>query len=207
MESQNITDMMIQEARKEAEQIIKNAQELAGSILERQKQLGIDEARAKASLLLKKAATEAATERLRKLTDAETTSNWIVLSRKEKIIDGILKEAKNKLRTLVKTNEYQSILEKLIIEASVALEGKELEVLLNEKDSSLRIDFGELSQEIGKRTGFETALTLSAERIEAIGGSIVKKSDGKVVMDNTFDDIIRRQEKDLRAKIANTLFK
>ena len=69
----------------------------------------------------------------------------------------------------------------------------------------LKLD--KLSREISEKTGSKTKLKLSQEKTQAIGGAVVKSTNGKVVMDNTFDDILRQREKDIRSKIAKMLFK
>ena len=92
----------MQEAKESAELIIREAQELADAILEKQRHLGHEEANVKGSSLLKKAADEAAVDRLRKLATAKITANWIVLSKKGEIITAVLKKAENKLLTWLK---------------------------------------------------------------------------------------------------------
>src|SRR3972149_798772 len=174
-----ITEMILQEAQKSAEHIIQEAQKSAEHTLEKQRQLGVQRANELAQSLLKK----------------------------EKLIANVLEEAKNKLRTLTESKEYIPILEKLITEAGIILGGKELEVLLNERDSTLSLKLDKLAREISEKTEFETKLRLSKEKPKVIGGAMVRTTNGKVIMDNTFDDILGRREKDLRSKIAKILFK
>lgn len=94
MELQSITGPILQEAKESAELIIKDAQELAEATLEKQRQLGIREAKAISSSRLKKATNEVNAEQLRKIAQAKITSNWIVQSRKEEIIAGVINETK-----------------------------------------------------------------------------------------------------------------
>lgn len=130
----------------------------------------------------------------------------IILSKKEQIINNVLDEVKRRLKILTQSKEYISILEKLILEAGIILGGGELEVQLNAHDSKLPLNFDRIAAEVSKKTGVETKLKLSEEKIEAIGGAIVKANNGKIIMDNTFDDIINRQERIFRLKIAKVLF-
>jgi len=44
------------------------------------------------------------------------------------------------------------------------------------------------------------------EKPKVVGGAIIRTINGKVVMDNTFDDMLKRREKGLRSKIAKILF-
>jgi len=201
-----ITEVILQEAKKSAEHIIQEAQKSAEEILEKQRQLGVQKANESARLIVKKAESEVELNKLRSMANAKIKANWVILSKKETWVDNVLNEAKNKLKILTQSKEYISILEKLITEAGVILGGKELEVLLNEQDSILPLKLDDLAKKISERTGFETKLRLSEEKLKAIGGAIVRTANGKVIMDNTFDDILRRREKDLRFEIAKILF-
>ena len=197
---------MMLEAKESAELIIKEAQNFAESLLEKQKQLGINDANAKGSLLLKKTAGEIGIERLRKIANAKITSDWIVLSKKQQIISEVINEVENRLREMVKKQQYASILEKLIIEAGILLGGKELEVLLNEKDSRLPLNLAEIAKKVSAKTQTKANLSLLKETIPAIGGAIVRTKDGRTLMDNTFDDILRQREKIIAAKTSEILF-
>jgi vacuolar-type H+-ATPase subunit E/Vma4 len=201
-----ITEMILEEAKKSAEHIIQEAQKSAEETLEKQRQLGVQKANESARLLFKKAESEVELNKLRSMANAKIKANWVILSKKETWIDNVLNEAKNKLKILTQSKKYLPILEKLIIEAGVILGGKELEVLLNKQDSASPLKLDDLAKEISERTGFETKLRLSEEKPKVIGGAIVRTANGKVVMDNTFDDILRRREKDLRSEIAKILF-
>lgn len=207
MESiQAITEMILQEAKKSAEHIIQEAQKSAEDMLEKQRQLGAQKANETARLLLKKSESEAELNKLCSIANAKIKANWVILSKKEAWIDKVLDEAKNELKILTQSKKYLPILEKLIIEAGIILGGKELEVLLNEQDSTLSLKLDVLAKEISEKTGFKTKLRLSEEKPKVIGGAVVRTANGKIIMDNTFDDILRRREKDLRFEIAKILF-
>src|SRR3990170_6179260 len=201
-----ITEMVLQEAKESAEDIIQEAKESAEDTLEKQRQLGVQRGNELAQSLFKKAQREAEVDKLSSMANAKIRANWVILSKKEKMIDNVLKEAKNKLRTLTESKEYIPILEKLIIEGGIVLGEKEVEVLLNEKDTTLSLKLENLAEEISEKTGFQTKVRLSEEKTRVIGGAIVRATNGKVVMDNTFDDILRRRDKDLRSEIAKILF-
>jgi len=201
-----ITEVILQEAKKSAEHIIQEAQKSAEDTLEKQRQLGVQRANESARLLFKKAESEAELNKLNSMANAKIKANWVILSKKETWIDSVLNEAKNELKILTQSKEYISILEKLITEAGVILGGKELEVLLNEQDSTLPLKLDDIVKEISEKTGFKTKLRLSEEKLKVIGGAIVRTANGKIIMDNTFEDIIKRREKKIRSKIAKILF-
>ncbi len=201
-----ITEMILEEAKKSAEHIIQEAQKSAEETLEKQRQLGVQRANESARLLLKKAESEAELNKLNSIANAKIKANWVILSKKETWINNVLNEAKNELKILTQSKKYLPILEKLITEAGVILGGKELEVLLNEQDSTLPLKLDDLSKEISEKTGFKTRLRVSEEKTEVIGGLIVRTANGKIIMDNTFEDILKRREKEIKSKIAEILF-
>ena len=206
MEQNGITDAILQEARETAEIIIKEAQEFGDLILEKQRQTAIKDAKTQRALLLKKTANEAEAKHLRKIAKAKITANWIVLSKKEEIISAVLTEAKKKLQYMTKTEKYASVLESFIISAGLALGGNSLEVILNEADSAISLPLEKMQEEIRKRTGTKTKLTVSEEKIQVMGGAILKTANGKIVMDNTYEDIFLRRSRELKSKISEILF-
>jgi len=202
-----ITEMILEEAKKTAEHIIQEAQKSAEEKLEKQRQLGVQKANELAQVLLKKAESEAELDKLNSMANGKIEANWVILSKKETWIDNVLNEAKNELKILTQSKKYLPILEKLITEAGIILGGKELEVSMNKQDSTLPVKLDNIAKEISEKTGFKTKLRLSKEKLKVIGGAIVRTANGKVIMDNTFDDILVRREKDLRFEIAKILFK
>jgi vacuolar-type H+-ATPase subunit E/Vma4 len=207
MELQGITGTILQEARETAELIINDAQELAKKMVKKQKQLGIKEANTKRLSILKKAASKADFDRMHKIANSKITSNWIVLSRKEEIIVSVLTEAKKRLQSLTDTKEYVPILEKLIIKAGIVLGDNIFEIFLTEKDSKLPLNLNKLAEKISANTKTKVKLSVSKEKIQVIGGAMLRTNDGKVIMDNTFTDILRQKEKILNDKISKILFK
>jgi len=202
-----ITEVILKEAKKSAERIIQDAKQSVEDTMEKQRQHGINRANETAQFILKKAENEAEVIKLSITADAKMKANWTVLSKKEQWITAVLNETKNRLKILTQSKDYTPVLEKLITDAGIILGGKELEVLLNEQDSTLPLKMDKLSREISKGTGVETKLRFAKEKTKALGGPILRTIDGKIVMDNTFDDIFKRREKDLRYKIAKILFK
>lgn len=208
MESTRVlTEMILDEAKKSAEGILQEAKKSAEDLLKKQKQLGANKANEEAKILLRKAESEAELNKLNIIASSKIKANWVILSKKETLIDNVLNEAKNKLKIMTQTKKYLPIIEKLITEAGIILGGEKLEVLLNPQDSALLLNLDNISKKITEKNGFETKLKLSKEKLDVIGGAIVRTANHKVMMDNTFDDILRRREKELRSEIAETLFR
>lgn len=200
-----IIDRILNDAREEAKAIIKEAKRSAETLLEKQRQLASHSAEKEVYSLLKRAENEAAVIKGKVTTDIKRRAGWLVLSEKERLVTSVLNEVKNRLVNLQKSEEYLPLLEKLIVDAGTVLDGGTLEVMLNENDSSLPLKLNKLEKKIADGTGVKTQLKISKQQIKAVG-VIVKTNDGKIFVDNTFEAILSRRERELRLKIARILF-
>ena len=199
-------DRILQDARKDAESIIAEARKSAEITIERQKELGRKEASEKVSSIINSAKNEVNPVREAVLTDARRRAGWMILSEKERLLEGVMDEVKVEFRAFTKTERYVPWLKKVIIEAGTVLGGGKTQVALNEHDSTLRLGLDTLSKEIEKRTGTRTDFELFKESINTLGGAIVRTVDGRVVVDNTFETILTHRERDLKPEIAKILF-
>ncbi len=200
-----IIDRILKDAREEAETIVKDAQKSAEMIIEKQRKTARHNAEKEVYPLLKRAENEADIIRGKVSTDIKRRAGWIVLSEKDRLITSVLTEAKKKLVNMQNSEEYFPILEKLIVDAAAVLDGGILEVLLNEKDLALPLKLDKLEKEISARIGVKTQLRFSDQHITAVG-VIVKTVDDRIFVNNTFEVILSRRERELRLKIAQILF-
>ena len=200
-----IIDRILKDARAEAEIIIKDAQKSAETIIEKQRLSALHSAEKEANSLLKKAENEADIVRGKVSTDIKRRAGWMVLSEKNRLITRVLTEVKNRLVNMQNSEEYFPILEKLIVDASAVLGGGVLEVLLNENDTKLPLKLDKLVKEISDRIGMETHLRFSEQQITEVGVK-VRTIDNLIFVDNTFEGILSRRERELRLKIAQILF-
>jgi vacuolar-type H+-ATPase subunit E/Vma4 len=173
--------------------------------LENQRQMALRNAEKEVYYLLRRAENEADIIRGKVSTDVKRRTGWVVLFEKDRLIISVLNEVKNRLVNLQKSEEYLPVLEKLIVDAGTVLDGGTLEVMLNENDSSLPLKLNKLEKKIADRTGVKTQLKFSKQQIKAVG-VIVKTIDGQIFVDNTFEAILSRRERELRLKIARILF-
>lgn len=200
-----IIDRILNDAREEAKAIIKEAKRSAEMLLEKQRKLALHSAEKEVYSLLKRAENEAAVIKGKVTTDIKRKAGWLVLSEKERLVTSVLNEVKNRLVNLQKSEEYLPVLEKLIVDAGTVLDGGTLEVMLNENDSSLPLKLNKLEKKIADGTGVKTQLKISKQQIKAVG-VIVKTNDGKIFVDNTFEAILSRREREHRLKTARILF-
>ncbi len=200
-----IIDRILNDAREEAKAIITDAKRSAETLLEKQRQLARHSAEKEVYSLLRRAETEADIIRGKVSTDIKRRTGWVVLFEKDRLIISVLNEVKNRLVNLQKSEEYLPLLEKLIVDAGTVLDGGTLEVMLNENDLSLPLKLNKLEKKIADGTGVKTRLKISKQQTKAVG-VIVKTNDGKIFVDNTFEAILSRRERELRLKIARILF-
>lgn len=202
-----IVDQILRDSREKAKSIIKEARKSAGMMLAKQKESARQKAGEKVSSMLKKTESEAKVIRGTVFTDVRRKASWTVLSEKERLVTSVLDEVKTRLKALSKSKKYILILETIIVDAGIVLGGGELEVLLNKRDSTLPLKLSMLAKTIAEKTGTKTQLKLSKQKIETLGGAVVKTLDGRIIVDNTFEAILKRREKELRFKIARILFR
>ena len=199
-----IIDRILKDAREEAETIVKDAQKSAETIIEKQRQSARHSAEKEAHSLLKRAENDADIIRGKVATDIKRRAGWIVLSEKNRLITNVLNEVKKRLVNLKKSEEYVPVLEKLIVDAGAVLGGGMLEVVLNENDSTL-VKLNKLEKKISDRSSVDTQLKFSEQKTKAFG-VIVKTIDDRIFVDNTFEAILSRRERELRLKITRILF-
>ena len=198
---------ILQEAIISSENILQEARDKKESTIERRRQEGIKKANEDAKAILGKAHSTAETTTISKIANAKNKANWVGLSKKEKWINTVLKEVKNRLEEIRQTKKYPAIIEQFILEAGILLEGGELVIVLSDRDVDVPLTLSKLAQKISKETGKPTKLRIVKEKAEISGGVKVRNSDGKITVDNTFDDILKRKDRDLRKKIAEVLFR
>ncbi len=198
-----IIDRILKDAREEAETIVKDAHKSVETIIEKQRQSARHSAEKQVYSLLERAENDADIIRGKVSTDIKRQAGWTVLSEKNRLITNVLNEVKKRLVNL-KKSEYAPVLEKLIVDAGAVLGGGMLEVVLNENDSTL-VKLNKLEKKISDRSGVDTQLKFSEQKTKAFG-AIVKTIDDRIFVDNTFEAILRRRERELRLKIARILF-
>ena len=135
----------------------------------------------------------------------------------EEMIAKALEEAMNRLKEVktagFKGNSYSRIMAGLIKDATMSIiagssASDELEVIISEEDASFVNPkmLKKISDEINQDSGVNVRLSLSGERIKSAGGVIVRGKEGKVEVNNTFEQRMTRLSASLREDIVKTLF-
>lgn len=200
-----ILERILKDAQEKAESIITDAKKSAEKLIEEQRQTARQNAEKKASSILNRAENDSVIIRGKVFTDISRQASWIVLSEKNRLINNVLDEAKNRLLNLQNSKNYVQIIEHLIVNAGVVLGGGKLEVVLNEKDLRLPINFDKLEKKISETSCVLSQLKVSDQKTKSIG-VIVKKFDDQIFVDNTFETILKRREKEFRLEISRILF-
>ena len=206
LEVQRITDQILQNARESAKSILIKAHKSVEMMIEKQKELARQNSLDEVSPILIKGEDEAEANRKTIIADAKKRVSWMVLSEKERLVTSVLEEVMNRLKAFSQSENYLPYLQKLIVDTGIVLSGEKLEILLNEQDETLPLKLGMLTKKIIEKTGKETELMISNKKIKSLGGCVIRTHDGRIVIDNTFSDILKRREKELRFKIAKILF-
>jgi len=201
-----LVDKIIKDAEEEAESIIKQSQRAAEESLKQHENEAKQKASTEAAGILESAREEAARIRRSMLADAKIRVNWNILVEKEKLISQILESVMKELVQFTRSSAYNEFLEKISVASAKVLNVGEIELLLNERDANLQLDISKIAKKVTVETGAKKVVNLSSERHEGRGGIIMKTSDGKIVVDNTLDNIFAHQAGALRLKIANELF-
>jgi len=130
----------------------------------------------------------------------------------EKAIKRALEEALKRVQHVKKEGfrgkSYPSILAGLIKDAALSItagserSSSELEVVLSAEDAQFVTE--DMLKEVSGEAGGE--VRLSEERIKTAGGVIVRRSDGKIEVNNTFEERMKRFYPELREDIVKVLF-
>ena len=201
-----LIEALLFEAHETAEKIIQDVKKTVQGTLEEQRKKGRERARGVVISIDKKAQNDSVITKLRDTASSESKAKWLILEKKHALIENVLNQVKDELLKMIKTDKYIHVLENLIVEGGIIVGAIDLEVIMNERDSTLPLDLDKLAEKIGEKTGIKTKITKSAKKIDAIGGAIIQTTDGKIVMNNTFEGMLKNSESEIRFKIAQILF-
>jgi V/A-type H+-transporting ATPase subunit E len=197
---------ILSDAEEEAKRIIDISKTKAEEIIKSKIKEAESKANEEAKLIIEEAEEKAKRITSTLISSAKIRANWNFLSERKKLIDETFERLKDELKDFTRTPKYKEFLQSLI-EKSVMIAGgeEELEVMLNEEDLE-KISLEEISKRINDKLGKNIKLIKSTSSIDTIGGVIVKSKDGKILINNTFESIIRIKRKDLEPIISHILF-
>lgn len=138
------------------------------------------------------------------ISEAKMNARRAKLSAKEEIIEAAFEKAVSELEQKASSQsaDYEDSLIKMIKEAADEIGGDDLIIQLNEADTN------QFKGEISSDNTFDVEGKFKlGEPINAIGGAILKTSNGDIEVNNTIDARLERFKSILRSEVANVLFK
>lgn len=190
-----------EEAEEKAKAIIEEAEVKAKQIEEE----ATGKTEKKVDEITKRGKEEAERYKRRRLAEAKLKAKQRKTKAQEQLIETAFEKANEKLKELTSSKDYSKILERLVQGAAVSIGGGELEVLLPEGHSKYLSNASSVAKNVETETKNPTSITVSKETIDATGGCLVRKKDGSVSVDNTFEAIRERKTKEIRVKAAKIL--
>ena len=178
----NIINEILEDAKKESEQILNNANQEKEKIIETK----IDQANQEKNTILKKAESEAKGVYDRHLSQVVLKSRDNALFAKQEVIDSVLQKIKDKLKNM-SLEDYKKYLTNSL--SKMDLNSDDLLVLQSDKYDSL------------KNETFN--VKVSDETVES--GFFIKR--GNVLINNNFSSLVDSMKDELEVEIAKTLFK
>ena len=192
-EAQEKADVIIQDANAEVSQIQAKAEKTA----EVEKLKIIDNGKKQSDMRYQQI-----------ISEAKMNARRAKLGAKEEVIDAAFNQATGELKAIAAdgNDEYKDSLSKMIKEAADEIGRDDLIIHLNEADTN---NFKQDLSSTGSTDSFELEgikFTLG-EPIDAIGGAILKSSDGDIEVNNTIEARLERFKSILRSEVAEVLFK
>jgi len=185
MSAEKIIEQIKKDSEKEIKKILKDAENQAKIILDTSKK----EAEIEVEKILIDGKIES--EKLKKIliSKASQDSKKEIMNAREKIIEDCFTKAHSELSKL-KDKKYISIVKKLI-EDGVNKLGKRCTIMVSRDEDKL------IAKELG---------VIVDGTVEASGGVVIKSPDGKIILDHTFDGILKREKNKIRIEIGKLLF-
>ena len=139
------------------------------------------------------------------ISEAKMNARRAELGAKEEVIEAAFNQAIGELKIKASSHDsdYEDALGKMIKEAADEIGGNDLIIQLNEADTN------KLKADLSSDDSFEIeGINFKVgEPIDAIGGAILKTSNGDIEVNNTIEARLERFKSILRSEVAEILFK
>lgn len=141
------------------------------------------------------------------ISEAKMNARRAELGAKEEVIEAAFNQAIGELKIKASSGdeEYKDSLSKMIMEATQEIGGNDLILQLNEADTQKFKD--DLSSHGSDSFEIEGIKFTLGEPIDAIGGAILKTTNGDIEVNNTIEARLDRFKSILRSEVAEILFK
>ncbi len=194
---EKLHNRILSDARLKAAGIVEQAEEKSKQIL--------DESRAQAqrdaSEILSRASLEAESIRRSILSSRIRANRLRILEEKNKIVQSVLKSVEQRLSDIAGTDQFESTLKRLVLEAVQAV---------GTDNALVRVGFRNAEkkglQSLGQSLPKGTKLLADETAIDELGGVIASDPEGKMSFNNSFKARIERLDNQLLTTISSTIF-
>ena len=141
------------------------------------------------------------------ISEAKMNARRAELGAKEEVIEAAFNQAVGELKVKASSgdDEYEDSLGKMIKEAADEIGGNDLILQLNEADTQkFKNDLSSQGSDSFELEGIKFTI---GEPIDAIGGAILKTTNGDIEVNNTIEARLERYKSILRSEVAEILFK
>jgi len=194
-------------------EILRQAKEQASAIVDREKRVAerdLEFAREDA-----KTVREQERSKLQPLVDteekkissaAEMEARRMLLKKKEELVSRLFTDVEHKLEEMRNSDLYINIVSKSI-ESGFKTIGESLIVEFGEKDKNLFTNkvISSIKSKVSESLGTNVELKFQSAGDSISSGVMVKSKDGRIVIDHSFSNLMKRLEEELRGKISEIL--
>lgn len=185
MSAETIIQQIKKDSQSEIKKIQKEIEKQTKDIINQAK----NEAEEEATKILERGKQQSENRKKIMISKAYQDSKIETMNAQEKIIEECFVKAHHKLSTLDE-NTYRKIVTRLIIDGKEKLGGQ-----------CTIVPCRNIDREIAKEQGIPVDGS-----VETCGGILLRSKDGRVILDHTFDGILRREKDKIRNIVGKLLF-
>lgn len=198
-----LCDKILSDAKKEAEDIIKEAENKAAQ----KREQAAKEAESTFNDIVKKAEEDAGHISKRILAGVNLEAKQLTLRGREQLISFIFDKAKERIEKMRGSEDYRYFLKNLALEGIPVLSAQNILLYVKKEDRGIITEdfLKDISAEIEEKQGLKVSMVLSETSIKETGVTL-ESSDGSVVFNNTVEERIKRFRDELRIIIVREVF-
>jgi len=203
-QTEALEQQILADARSQAEPILRRARRQAEEILRQARQ----EAERRREDIRRNALERAEAEARRVRARAELEAENIRRAAREEILQYARQQAVEALRSVPGEERYAEMLLELALAGLRAMRGRRFELLMRAEDREAHgaATAGALRDRAASELGRQVIVTLADETVRASGGLVVRRADGHLLCDQTFEARLERLWDELRVEVAKVLF-
>ncbi len=194
-------------------EIIRQAKEQASVIVEREQRIAerdLEYAREDAKAIQEQERSKlqplVETEKKKISSSAEMEARRILLEKKEELVSKLFADVEQRLEQMRNSDNYVDIIARSI-ENGFETIGNDLVVEYSEKDKEIFSDnfISKIKSRISKSIGVKVNIEFQSSNDIMSAGVIIKSRDGRIVIDDSFSNLIKRLKEELRGKVSEIL--